>query len=138
MPDSEEHFGFLATSLSGCLLDGCPGRRFGPAAYTLTGLPYERSPQCLLSWSAMDCWQHGLTANLTGDLCDGYELDERGRVVRNQPPSARRQIAATDIYCQLTEQLGHLAGMSVVVTTPSSGIRVPDVVWLPPGNPRGL
>jgi hypothetical protein len=55
----------------------------------------------------------GLTANLTGDLCDGYELDERGRVVRNQPPSGRRQIAATDIYCQVTEQLGRLAGMSV-------------------------
>ena len=41
------------------LLDGCPGCRFRPAAYTLTGLPYERSRQCLLSWSAMDCWQRG-------------------------------------------------------------------------------
>ena len=80
----------------------------------------------------------GLTANLTGDLCDGYELDERGRVVRNQPPSGRRQIAATDIYCQVTEQLGHLAGMSVAVATPFSGIRVPDVVWLPPGSCEGF
>jgi len=79
-----------------------------------------------------------ITANLTGDLCDGYELDERGRVVRNQQPSGRRQIAATDIYCQVTEQLGHLAGMSVAVTTPFSGIRVPDVVWLPPGTCEGF
>jgi hypothetical protein len=59
-------------------------------------------------------------------------------VVRKQPPSGRRQIAATDIYCQVTEQLGHLAGMSVAVATPFSGIRVPDVVWLPAGTCEGF
>ncbi|RKE37185.1 putative restriction endonuclease [Paraburkholderia sp. BL23I1N1] len=37
----------------------------------------------------------------------------------------------TDVFCQLTEQIGHLAAMSVAVTTLSFGIRVPDVVWMP-------
>jgi Uma2 family endonuclease len=46
-------------------------------------------------------------------------------------PSARRQIVLTDIYCHLTEQIGHLAATSAAVTTPSFGIRVPDVVWMP-------
>ncbi|WP_172178784.1 Uma2 family endonuclease [Paraburkholderia elongata] len=59
-----------------------------------------------------------------------YELDECGEVVTNLCPSARRQIVLTDIYCQLSEQMGHLAAMSVAVTTPSFGIRVPDVVWM--------
>jgi Uma2 family endonuclease len=36
----------------------------------------------------------------------------------------------TDVYCHLTEHIGHLAAMSVAVTTPSFGIRVPDVVWM--------
>jgi Putative restriction endonuclease len=62
---------------------------------------------------------------------DWYELDECGEAVTNSHPSARRRIVLTDIYCQLTEQLGHLAAMAVPVTTPSIGIRVPDVVWMP-------
>jgi len=37
----------------------------------------------------------------------------------------------TDVYCHLTEHMGHLAAMSVAVTTRSFGIRVPDVVWMP-------
>ncbi|QCP51625.1 Uma2 family endonuclease [Trinickia violacea] len=49
----------------------------------------------------------------------------------NRAPSARRQIVLTDVYCHLTEQIGHLAAMSVAVTTLSFGIRVPDVVWMP-------
>lgn len=57
-----------------------------------------------------------------------YELDERGELLMNARLSARRQIVLTDVYCQLTEQIGHLAAMSVPVTTPSFGIRVPDVV----------
>jgi Uma2 family endonuclease len=60
-----------------------------------------------------------------------FELDERGEVVMNLQPSARRQIVLTDIFCQITEQIGHLAAMSVPVTTHSIGIRVPDVVWMP-------
>jgi Uma2 family endonuclease len=60
-----------------------------------------------------------------------YELDELGEAIVNRAPSARRQIVLTDVYCHLTEQIGHLAAMSVAVTTPSFGIRVPDVVWMP-------
>jgi hypothetical protein len=61
----------------------------------------------------------------------GYELDELGEAILNRSPSARRQIVLTDVYCHLTETIGHLAAMSVAVTTPSFGIRVPDVVWMP-------
>jgi hypothetical protein len=60
-----------------------------------------------------------------------YELDELGDAILNRVPSARRQIVLTDVYCHLTEQIGHLAAMSVAVTTSSYGIRVPDVVWMP-------
>lgn len=60
-----------------------------------------------------------------------HELDELGEAVLNPPPSGRRQIVLTDVYCQLTEQLGHFSAMSVAVTTCSYGIRVPDVVWMP-------
>jgi Uma2 family endonuclease len=60
-----------------------------------------------------------------------YELDELGEATLNRLPSARRQIVLTDVYCHLTEQIGHLAAMSVAVTTSSFGIRVPDVVWMP-------
>jgi Uma2 family endonuclease len=59
------------------------------------------------------------------------ELDERGELVMNPLPSARRQIVLTDMFCHVTEQIGHLAAMSVAVMTPSFGIRVPDVVWMP-------
>jgi len=44
----------------------------------------------------------------------------------------------TDIYCQIAEQIGHIAAMSVAVTTPSFGIRVPDVVWMPPEKWEGF
>ncbi|NPT58293.1 Uma2 family endonuclease [Paraburkholderia elongata] len=60
-----------------------------------------------------------------------YELDELGEAILNPSPSARRQIVLTDVYCHLTEQIGHLAAMSMPITTPSFGIRVPDVVWMP-------
>jgi hypothetical protein len=59
------------------------------------------------------------------------ELDQYGEPVKAACPSARRQIVITDVYCQLTEQIGHLAAMSVAVSTRSFGIRVPDVVWMP-------
>ena len=75
-------------------------------------------------------WRH-LTTAVEADWQGWYELDERGEVVTDSRPSARRQIALTDIYCQLTEHIGHLAAMSVTVTTLSFGIRVPDVVWMP-------
>jgi Uma2 family endonuclease len=59
-----------------------------------------------------------------------YEVDAYGEVVTSPCPSARRQTVLTDVFCHLTEQLGHLAAMSVAVTTRSFGIRVPDVVWM--------
>jgi Uma2 family endonuclease len=69
---------------------------------------------------------------------DGYELDEHGEKVTNPCPSARRQIVLTDAYCQIAEQMGHLAAMSVAVMTPSFGIRMPDVVWMPPEQWEGF
>jgi Uma2 family endonuclease len=66
------------------------------------------------------------------------ELDGRGETVPLPQPSARRQIVLTDIYCQIAEQIGHVAAMSVAVTTPSFGIRVPDVVWMPPEKWEGF
>ena len=66
------------------------------------------------------------------------ELDGGGEAVPHPHPSARRQIVLTDIYCQIAEQIGHVAAMSVAVATPSFGIRVPDVVWMPPEKWEGL
>lgn len=79
----------------------------------------------------LTAWR-GLSAHAESDQGEPYELDEWGVAVTNACPSARRQIVLTDIFCQLTEQIGHLAGMLVSVTTSSFGIRVPDVVWMPP------
>lgn len=59
-------------------------------------------------------------------------MDERGRAILSERPSARRQIAFTDVFCQITEQLGHLTVMSAPIATSSFGIRKPDVVWMPP------
>ncbi|TCG03590.1 hypothetical protein BZM27_47280 [Paraburkholderia steynii] len=60
------------------------------------------------------------------------ELDACGELVPHPHPSARRQIVMTDIYCQIAEQIGHVAAMTVPVSTRSFGIRVPDVIWMPP------
>ncbi|NMM03523.1 Uma2 family endonuclease [Paraburkholderia sp. RP-4-7] len=72
-----------------------------------------------------------LTATTEFGQREPYELDERGELRVSSRLSARRQIVLTDVYCQLTAQMGHLAAMSVPVTTPSFGIRDPDVVWVP-------
>jgi len=74
---------------------------------------------------------HRLVPNAEFAQCHRYELDELGQTVLNPPPSARRQIVLTDVYCHVTEHMGHLAAMSVAVSTRSFGIRVPDVVWMP-------
>lgn len=60
------------------------------------------------------------------------ELDGRGEAVPHPQPSARRKIVLTDVYCQIAEHIGHVAAMSAAVTTASFGIRVPDVIWMPP------
>lgn len=75
-------------------------------------------------------WRH-MAETAEAGRTDQYELDENGEMVTNPRPSARRQIVLRDVYCQLTEQMGHLAAMLVPVSTPSFGIRVPDVVWIP-------
>ncbi|GJH26291.1 hypothetical protein CBA19CS42_17265 [Caballeronia novacaledonica] len=71
-------------------------------------------------------------------LLECCELDGRGEAVPHPHPSGRRQIVLTDVYCQIAEQIGHVAAMSVAVATPSFGIRVPDVVWMPPEKWEGI
>ncbi|TDN68837.1 Uma2 family endonuclease [Paraburkholderia sp. BL10I2N1] len=81
---------------------------------------------------------HRLVATAQHAVRDRYELNGFGEVVANGCPSGTRQLAFTDIYCQLADQMGHLAAMSVPVVTPSFGIRVPDVVWMAPEKWEGL
>ncbi|TDN70965.1 Uma2 family endonuclease [Paraburkholderia sp. BL10I2N1] len=88
------------------------------------------APYLLDSNGLLAAWRR-LSAHAEFGQGERYELDEWGVPVANACPSARRQIVLTDIFCQVTEQIGHLAAMSVAVTTPSFGIRVPDVVWMP-------
>ncbi|BCG05183.1 hypothetical protein PPGU19_097510 (plasmid) [Paraburkholderia sp. PGU19] len=75
-----------------------------------------------------------INPNMESGLRDPCELDARGDAVLYSHPSARRQIVLTDAYCQITEQIGHVAAMAVPVTTTSFGIRIPDVIWMPPDN----
>ena len=87
------------------------------------------TPALLDRYELFAAWHHLIPkAELAGQY--PYELDELGEALPNSPPSARRQIVLTDVYCHLTEHIGHLAAMSVAVTTPSFGIRVPDVIWM--------
>ncbi|MGF6872896.1 Uma2 family endonuclease [Paraburkholderia sp. MM5477-R1] len=81
---------------------------------------------------------HRLVTTAQHAARDRYELNGFGEVVANGCPSGRRQLTFTDIYCQLAEQMGHLAAMAVPVVTPSFGIRVPDVVWMAPEKWEGL
>jgi len=89
------------------------------------------TPVALDSYRLLSEW-HRLVAAPEGAACERYELNEFGALVKNACPSGPRQLAFTDIYCQLGEQMGHVAAMSVPVVTPSFGIRVPDVVWMWP------
>jgi Putative restriction endonuclease len=79
-----------------------------------------------------------INPNMESGLREICELNGRGEAVPHPHPSARRQIVLTDAYCQITEQIGHVAAMAVAVTTPSFGIRIPDVVWMPPDNWEGI
>ena len=101
--------------------------------YTLKQIPYERYVylSTLLERDGLLATWRRLTNRDEFGQCNGSELDERGEKVTNSQPSARRQIVVTDVFCQITEQMGHLAAMCVAVTTPMFGIRVPDVVWMP-------
>lgn len=86
-------------------------------------LPFLDRDALLLMW-------HRLTVKPEVVQWHPYELNECGELVTNSRPSARRQIVLTDVYVQLNERLGHLAAMSVAVTTLCFGIMVPDVVWM--------
>lgn len=88
------------------------------------------TPALLDRYELLAAWRR-LTSNTEFVERYRYEVDELGEPVLNPSPSARRQIVLTDVYCHLTEQMGHLAAMSVAVSTRSFGIRVPDVVWMP-------
>jgi len=88
------------------------------------------TPALLDRYELLAAWRH-LTPHTEFVERYRYELDELGEAVLNPSPSARRQIVLTDVYCHLTEHMGHLAAMSVAVSTRSFGIRVPDVVWMP-------
>lgn len=79
----------------------------------------------------LETWRRLADTDELGE-CGGSELDEHGQKVAGSRMSARRQIVLTDVFCQITEQIGHVAAMRVAVTTPNFGIRVPDVVWMPP------
>jgi len=94
-------------------------------------------PALLDRTGLLAAWRRATTAVTSGGT-QAYELDGYGKLVTNPLPSARRQIVLTDAYCQVSEQMGHLAALSIAVVTPSFGIRVPDVVWMPCEKWEGL
>src|SRR6516225_9201211 len=102
--------------------------------YTLTRLPSLEalSVSTLLERDGLVATWRRMNSDVESGALQCRELDGRGEVVQLPYPSARRQIVITDIYCQIAEQIGHVAAMSVAVATRSYGIRAPDVVWMPP------
>lgn len=98
-------------------------------------------PALLDRTGLLAAWRRATTAMTSGGT-QAYEIDGYGKVVTNPLPSARRQIVLTDAYCQVSEHMGHLAALSIAVVTPvvtpSFGIRVPDVVWMPCEKGEGL
>jgi Uma2 family endonuclease len=64
---------------------------------------------------------------------DRYELTEFGELILSPKPSNDHQAVATEIAVRLTAQLGPRAATEIAVYT-DRGIRVPDVVWMPPGR----
>jgi Uma2 family endonuclease len=59
-----------------------------------------------------------------------YELTEHGELIVSPLPSNRHQAVIVAVSEQLKAQLGGLVIPSVSVLT-SSGVRVPDIAWLP-------
>ncbi|WP_256377778.1 Uma2 family endonuclease [Paraburkholderia pallida] len=107
---------------------------------TLTVFPYWRLVvvSTLLERDGLVATWRRIHPNPDSGLWECCELDSSGEAVPHPQPSARRQIVVTDVYCQIAEQIGHVAAMSVAVATPSFGIRVPDVVWMPPEKWEGF
>ncbi|WP_454062620.1 hypothetical protein [Candidatus Nitrospira salsa] len=64
-------------------------------------------------------------------LPDWYELTEHGEVIMSLRPETRHQRICASIAFQLQRQLGGEAVYEVAVLTATSGVRVPDVVWMP-------
>ena len=64
-------------------------------------------------------------------LPDWYELTEHGELIMSPRPETRHQRICAYIAFQLQQQLGGEAVYEVAVLTTTSGIRVPDVVWMP-------
>ena len=62
---------------------------------------------------------------------DHYELTEYGELVLSPKPTNRHQRLCTEIAFQLRTQLGGVAVVEAALLTPSAGVRVPDVVWMP-------
>jgi Uma2 family endonuclease len=64
---------------------------------------------------------------------DRYELTEFGELVLSPRPTNDHQAIATEVAVQLTAQLGPRAATEIAVYT-DRGIRVPDVIWMPPAR----
>ncbi len=64
-------------------------------------------------------------------LPDWYELTEHGELIMSPRPETRHQRICASVAFQLQQQLGGEAVYEVAVLTTTSGIRVPDVVWMP-------
>ncbi len=67
-------------------------------------------------------------------LDDKYELTEHGEVVMSPKPTNRHQLLCSMVALQLQQQLGPQAVYEAAMLTTIAGIRVPDVVWMPPAK----
>jgi len=65
------------------------------------------------------------------DAPDHYEINEYGEVIMSPRPSNDHQRIVTAVTTAIAQQLGPEAVAEISVMT-DRGIRVPDVVWMPP------
>jgi Uma2 family endonuclease len=56
------------------------------------------------------------------------EMDQYGELLLAPLPSNRHQVLASEIACELRDQLGGTAATSIAINT-RIGVRVPDVCW---------
>ncbi len=69
------------------------------------------------------------------DSPDRYELSELGELILSPKPTNDHQLVASEVAQQIARQLGPRSATDVSVLT-HRGIRVPDVVWMPPARWR--
>jgi Uma2 family endonuclease len=62
-----------------------------------------------------------------------YELNEFGEWIVSPKPTPGHQGIAFEVGLQISAQLGRRAATEVPVLT-DRGVRVPDVIWMPPGR----